>query len=120
AGRRRRRPCRRALPLLPSFVDLRRQPGDPTQPHGRAAARPASRPGERMTSTDVFDGIRVIDCAAHFTEPADLWTSRAAGSMEGRMPEQRTIDGRTAWFLDGQLWASTGGNTIAAGRQKQL
>ena len=71
-------------------------------------------------TTDVFDGIQVIDCDAHLTEPADLWTSRAATSMKDRVPVQRTVDGVTAWYLDGQLWSSIGGNTITTGRQKLL
>jgi len=25
----------------------------------------------------VFEGIKIVDCDTHFTEPADLWTSHA-------------------------------------------
>jgi predicted TIM-barrel fold metal-dependent hydrolase len=31
---------------------------------------------------------------------------------------QRTIDGRTAWYLDDERWASVGGNTIQVGHEK--
>lgn len=77
-----------------------------------------------MTSThladDLLDGVRIIDCDTHITEPSDLWTSRVAASMRDRVPQHRTIDGVTAWFLDGELWASIGGNTIRAGHEKVL
>jgi predicted TIM-barrel fold metal-dependent hydrolase len=36
------------------------------------------------------------------------------------MPVQRTVDGRTGWYVDGELWASIGGNTIRQGREKVL
>ena len=26
------------------------------------------------TTTDPLEGIHIVDCDAHFTEPADLWT----------------------------------------------
>jgi uncharacterized protein len=71
-------------------------------------------------AAEIFEGISIIDCDAHFTEPADLWSSRAPGSLKDRFPEHRTINGVTAWFLDGELWASIGGNTIRRGHEKVL
>src|SRR3984885_11106040 len=70
--------------------------------------------------TDVLDGIPIIDCDAHFTEPPDLWTSRVSAEWQDRVPVQQTIDGKTAWYVDGELWASTGGNTIRRGPEKIL
>jgi predicted TIM-barrel fold metal-dependent hydrolase len=70
--------------------------------------------------TDVLDGIPIIDCDAHFTEPPDLWTSRVPAEWQDRVPVQRTIDGKTAWYVDGEVWASTGGNTIRRGKEKIL
>ncbi|HVX22294.1 MAG TPA: amidohydrolase family protein [Acidimicrobiales bacterium] len=72
------------------------------------------------TAATAFGDLKVVDCDAHFTEPADLWTSRAPKAMRDRVPVQRTRDGMTKWYLDGELWASIGGNTIAAGAQKVL
>src|SRR5262245_61499589 len=66
------------------------------------------------------DYIPLIDCDSHLTEPPDLWTSRAPPSMKGRVPIQRTSDGRTEWHLDGALWANTGGNVIKKGHEKIL
>jgi predicted TIM-barrel fold metal-dependent hydrolase len=72
------------------------------------------------TTTDPLGGVKIIDCDAHFTEPPDLWTSRAPAAYAGRLPVQKTIDGRTGWFLDGDAWASIGGNTIQQGHKKIL
>ena len=76
--------------------------------------------GTLGSAMDLLDGLRIIDCDAHFTEPSDLWSSRAPSSMKDRIPVQTTVDGKTAWFLDGAPWASTGGNTIRSGREKVL
>lgn len=78
-------------------------------------ANPTTAPG-----TDPLDGVRFIDCDAHFTEPPDLWTSRVPASSRDKVPVQETTGGNTAWYLDGQVWASIGGNTISEGRQKVL
>jgi predicted TIM-barrel fold metal-dependent hydrolase len=67
-----------------------------------------------------WDDLYVVDCDAHFTEPEDLWSSRVPASMQDLMPQQVEIDGRTGWFLNGEMWASTGGNTIRRDRQKVL
>ncbi len=69
---------------------------------------------------EMFAGLWIVDCDTHFTEPPDLWTSRAPASLRDRMPVLRTVDGQTAWFLDGELWASLGGNTIEQGMGKVL
>jgi uncharacterized protein len=78
-----------------------------------------------MTSTqvgpiDTIDGLHIIDCDSHFTEPPDLWTSRAPKALLDQMPVHKTVDGRTAWFLGDELWASIGGNTIRNHREKVL
>ena len=64
---------------------------------------------------DVLKDVKIIDCDAHFTEPAELWTSRAPAHLVDRMPILRTVDGITAWYIEGEIWASVGGNTIQAG-----
>jgi uncharacterized protein len=62
--------------------------------------------------------VKIIDCDAHWTEPADLWSARVPDSLKDRVPYQDTVDGQTAWYLNGEVWASTGGNTITADRKK--
>ncbi|MAT05188.1 MAG: hypothetical protein CL424_09115 [Acidimicrobiaceae bacterium] len=76
---------------------------------------------ESATSTTVEDRwADLVDCDAHFTEPADLWSARVPAGLQGSVPAQRTVDGHTAWYLNGELWASIGGNTIGVGRQKKF
>jgi uncharacterized protein len=80
----------------------------------------ASRTSDRVEEPGLPAGVKIIDCDAHITEPANLWISRAPAPMRDRVPVQKTIDGITAWYLHDQLWASTGGNTISTGGEKIL
>jgi predicted TIM-barrel fold metal-dependent hydrolase len=59
-----------------------------------------------------WSDLCVIDCDAHITEPGDLWSSRVPAPLRDQMPQQRETNGRTGWFLNGEMWASTGGNTL--------
>jgi predicted TIM-barrel fold metal-dependent hydrolase len=72
------------------------------------------------SADDPLDGIHIIDCDAHFTEPADLWSSRTPANADYRIPVHKTVDGNTGWYIGDELWASTGGNTIQRGREKIL
>jgi predicted TIM-barrel fold metal-dependent hydrolase len=69
---------------------------------------------------DPLQGIQFVDCDAHITEPLDLWTSRAPSSWLGRVPELRTINGQSGWYLHDELWSRIGGNTIASNGEKVL
>ena len=73
-----------------------------------------------MNQDTVFENLKVIDCDSHFTEPPELWTSRAPAAMLDKVPVQKTVDGRTAWYLNGDVWSTTGGNTIQSGHRKVL
>lgn len=66
----------------------------------------------------LFEGLSVIDCDAHWTEPSDLWVSRAPKSLVDKMPVQRTVDGLTAWWFEGELWGTIGGNVIDRNHNK--
>ena len=80
-----------------------------------------SDPNAQLSAVlEELETIELIDCDAHFTEPPDLWTSRAPASRRSTMPVQRTADGKTAWFLGDSMWASTGGNTVGSGGTKVL
>jgi uncharacterized protein len=68
----------------------------------------------------ILGGLRIVDGDAHFTEPPDLWTSRAAHSLKEHVPVQRTVDGITAWYLGDHVFASIGGNTLERGNHKVL
>jgi predicted TIM-barrel fold metal-dependent hydrolase len=67
-----------------------------------------------------LEDIRIVDCDSHWTEPADLWVSRAPRVWKDRVPVQRTVDGVTRWYLGDQVFASIGGNTIGLDAQKVL
>ena len=73
-----------------------------------------------MIVDDSLGDIKIIDCDAHFTEPPDLWTSRVPETMSSDVPVQKTVDGRTAWYLNDEVWSTTGGNTIQNGNEKVL
>jgi len=75
---------------------------------------------EAAGTSSVFDGLKIIDCDAHFTEPPDLWSSRVTGAYRDRVPVMETRDGVSAWYLEGDLWCGVGGNTIRRGGQKVL
>ncbi len=72
------------------------------------------------TWNDAFSELRIIDCDSHLTEPPDLWTARVPKSMADRVPIQKTVDGKTGWYLGDESWASIGGNTIRTGNEKIL
>ena len=46
-------------------------------------------------------GLRVIDADTHYTEPHDLWTSRAPRGFEDRVPHVVDVDGEPTWTVDG-------------------
>lgn len=73
---------------------------------------------QSQTESADLTGIRVIDCDAHFTEPADLWLARAPEAWKDRVPVQRTVDGITSWYLEDQIFAGIGGNTVGVGHEK--
>ncbi|HZP31076.1 MAG TPA: amidohydrolase family protein [Acidimicrobiia bacterium] len=56
---------------------------------------PPARPADR------FPGLRVVDADTHFTEPHDLWTSRAPRGFEDKVPHVVDVDGEPTWTVDG-------------------
>ncbi len=57
-----------------------------------------------MQPTDaasVLDGYHIVDTDAHYTEPPDLWTSRAPESMKEKVPHVKRIDGVDRWYVNG-------------------
>lgn len=48
----------------------------------------------------VLGPYHLVDCDAHFTEPPDLWTSRAPASLKDRVPRVRKVDGQDRWFIE--------------------
>ena len=68
----------------------------------------------------LFEGIKIVDCDTHFTEPADLWTSHAPAGMKDKMPHVRRINGADQWFVGDKHFGSIGGNVIAKDHNKLL
>lgn len=68
----------------------------------------------------LFEGIKIVDCDTHFTEPKDLWTANAPAGMRDKMPHVRRIDDADRWFVGDRDFGSLGGNVIARDRNKLL
>ncbi|MDH5289400.1 MAG: amidohydrolase [Acidimicrobiia bacterium] len=52
--------------------------------------------------TSVAD-IKIIDTDTHWSEPADLWTSRAPASYADRVPQLAEKGGKRRWWFDGDI-----------------
>ena len=58
---------------------------------------------------EVIGDTKVIDTDTHFTEPPDLWTSRAPASYKDKVPHMKTVNGQSVWFVEGDnRWLSVG------------
>jgi uncharacterized protein len=68
----------------------------------------------------LFQGIKIIDCDTHFTEPPDLWTANAPAELKERMPHVKRIDGADRWFIGDKDFGSLGGNVIGRDHHKLL
>lgn len=55
---------------------------------------------DQARTAQAFAGIKVIDVDTHYTEPFDLWTSRAPAAWQDRLPNVRDVDGTPQWFLE--------------------
>ncbi len=52
-------------------------------------------------TTPSIDGLRIIDCDTHLSEPHDLWTRHAPAGWRDRLPQvKQTDDGKRAWFVE--------------------
>ena len=65
-------------------------------------------------------GIKIVDCDTHFTEPPDLFTSRAPAAFKDKLPHVRRVDGVDRWFVGSRDFGSLGGNVIRADNDKLL
>jgi uncharacterized protein len=65
-------------------------------------------------------GIKIVDCDTHFTEPPDLFTSRAPAKYKDKVPYQRRVNGVDRWAVGDRDFGSMGGNVIGADNNKLL
>jgi uncharacterized protein len=58
--------------------------------------------------------LKVIDADTHYTEPHDLWTSRAPAKWRDRVPQVKLHDGQMSWVIDGDKSIGTGAHPNSA------
>jgi predicted TIM-barrel fold metal-dependent hydrolase len=69
----------------------------------------------------LLQGIKIVDCDTHFSEPPDLFTSRAPARLKDKVPYVRRVDGLDRWYMgDSDYGAWGGGNVIGADHNKLL
>ncbi len=68
----------------------------------------------------LFNGIKIVDCDTHFTEPPDLFSKNAPASMKDKLPRVVRVNGADKWFIGDKDFGSLGGNVIARNRNKLL
>jgi predicted TIM-barrel fold metal-dependent hydrolase len=51
---------------------------------------------------EAFAGFKVVDVDTHWSEPMDLWTSRAPEALKDIVPQVHLKDGQRWWFIDGK------------------
>jgi len=51
----------------------------------------------------MLDDVFVFDADSHWSEPADLFTSRAPAEYRDRVPRVEEVDGVPTWVFDGQV-----------------
>ena len=56
-----------------------------------------------MTTTEAspFADLFIVDADSHWSEPPDLFTSRAPAAVRDRMPRVEEVDGQRMWVFDG-------------------
>jgi uncharacterized protein len=68
----------------------------------------------------LFNGIKIVDCDTHFTEPPDMFERNAPAGMKGKLPRVVRVDGLDRWMIGDKDFGSLGGNVIAKDRNKLL
>ena len=66
----------------------------------------------QLSLKDVVGDAKVIDCDTHYTEPPDLWTSRAPAVYKDKMPYMKTVNGQSLWFVEGEKPFGMVGTTV--------
>jgi predicted TIM-barrel fold metal-dependent hydrolase len=59
-----------------------------------------------------LDQVKVVDADTHFTEPHDLWTSRAPARWKDRVPHVTVIDGAATWVVDDEELGRAGAGGV--------
>jgi hypothetical protein len=67
----------------------------------------------------LFNGIKIVDCDTHFTEPPDLFKTVPA-KFKDCAPRVVRVDGLDRWMIGDKDFGSLGGNVISKDRNKLL
>ncbi len=67
-----------------------------------------------------LQGIKIVDCDTHFTEPPDLFTTRAPAKYKDLVPRHRRVNGVDRWAVGDRDFGSIGGNVIFPDNNKLL
>ena len=59
-----------------------------------------------------LDQVKVVDADTHFTEPHDLWTSRAPARWKDRVPHVTVIDGAATWVVENEVLGRAGAGGV--------
>ncbi|WP_420436675.1 amidohydrolase family protein [Candidatus Poriferisodalis sp.] len=54
-------------------------------------------------SGTILDDLKIIDTDSHWSEPYDLWTSRAPAKYRDRVPRMTERDGKRRWWFDDSI-----------------
>lgn len=65
-------------------------------------------------------GIKIVDCDTHFTEPPNLFTSRAPAGLKDKLPRVHRVDGVDRWVVGDRDFGTLGGNVIRNDNNKLL
>ena len=65
------------------------------------------------------EDFKIIDADTHYTEPYDLWTSRAPKGYENRVLHMEEREGLPTWVVDGnEIGFARGGGVVARDSSK--
>src|SRR3972149_1415829 len=93
-------------------MDAQQNQGDSTR--AQKEAKTVTTATAMAPLKEVVGDAKVIDCDTHYTEPPDLWTSRAPAASKDKMPYMKTVNGRSLWFAEGDSPCPMGGTTVGA------
>jgi predicted TIM-barrel fold metal-dependent hydrolase len=67
-----------------------------------------------------FDGMPIVDVDTHYTEPYDLWVSRAPSNIRSRVPQVHVHEGVDFWFINEKPMGRAGAASVIGHQGKKL